>query len=220
MGEIMSRNKYPEETREKILEVAMKLFMTKGYDKTSLNDVIAGLGGLTKGAIYHHFKSKEDILVAVVEMIADSDNAQMREIIGRKDLNGKQKIEAMYEHSMANEKQESLFAVTPNLVDNPTFLAYYLKMLHDHIVPVYFIPVIQEGVADGSIQTDYPEELGELIIYLSDIWLNPLVIPMTPEKMAKKALLYNQLFEPFGLHILSKTSIERISRIIESLNEK
>lgn len=55
----MARNKYPEVTVEKILEVAERIFWEKGYDDTTIQNIIDGLGGLTKGAVYHHFKSKE-----------------------------------------------------------------------------------------------------------------------------------------------------------------
>ena len=61
----MARNKYPELTVEKILDVAKKLFLEKGYDQTTIQDIVDELGGLTKGAIYHHFKSKEDIMNAL-----------------------------------------------------------------------------------------------------------------------------------------------------------
>ena len=60
----MARNKHPEETVNLILDVAFRLFMEKGYEHTSIQDIINQLGGLSKGAIYHHFKSKEDILIA------------------------------------------------------------------------------------------------------------------------------------------------------------
>ncbi len=53
----MARNKYPEVTVEKILEVSQRLFMERGYDNTTIQDIVNELGGLTKGAIYHHFKS-------------------------------------------------------------------------------------------------------------------------------------------------------------------
>lgn len=62
----MARNKYPEVTVEKILEVAERIFLEKGYDDTTIQNIIDGLGGLTKGAVYHHFKSKEEILDALV----------------------------------------------------------------------------------------------------------------------------------------------------------
>ena len=51
----MARNKYPEETVTLILDTAQKLFLEKGYEHTTIQDIIDNLGGLTKGAIYHHF---------------------------------------------------------------------------------------------------------------------------------------------------------------------
>lgn len=65
----MSRNKYPEETVNLILDVSQRLFIEKGYDNTTIQDIIDELGGLTKGAIYHHFSSKQDILDAVIERL-------------------------------------------------------------------------------------------------------------------------------------------------------
>ena len=52
----MARNKHPEETVHLILDVAFRLFMEKGYEHTSIQDIINHLGGLSKGAIYHHFR--------------------------------------------------------------------------------------------------------------------------------------------------------------------
>ena len=60
----MARNKYPEETVRRILDTAEQLFIEKGYDRASLQDIIEATG-LSKGAIYHHFTSKEDIFYSV-----------------------------------------------------------------------------------------------------------------------------------------------------------
>ena len=53
----MPRNKYPEETVQKILDASLKLFLEKGYEETTVLDIISEMGGLTRGAFYHHFKS-------------------------------------------------------------------------------------------------------------------------------------------------------------------
>ena len=53
----MARNKYPQRTVEKILEVSLALFNEKGYEKTTIQDIVNALG-MSKGAIYHHFKSE------------------------------------------------------------------------------------------------------------------------------------------------------------------
>ena len=79
----MSRNKHPEETVQLILDVATRLFLEKGYENTSVQDIIDNLGGLTKGAIYHHFKSKEEILAAVIDHSTCESNKLLDEIRDR-----------------------------------------------------------------------------------------------------------------------------------------
>ena len=66
------------DTRQEILDTALELFADQGYDKTSLRE-IAEQVGVTKAALYYHFRSKEDILVALVEPImVDADSRSWR----------------------------------------------------------------------------------------------------------------------------------------------
>ena len=57
----MARNKHPEETVEKILDVAERLLVERGYEHTTMADIVESLGALTKGSVYHHFKRKDEI---------------------------------------------------------------------------------------------------------------------------------------------------------------
>lgn len=95
----MARNKHPEETVSLILDVAARLFMEKGYEHTSIQDIIDNLGGLSKGAIYHHFKSKEDILVAVTDRMTSESNRMLADIRDQKNLCGKEKLRAIFTES-------------------------------------------------------------------------------------------------------------------------
>ncbi len=70
----MARNKYPEVTVDKILEVSERLFLEKGYDNTTIQNIVDELGGLTKGAVYHHFKSKEEIMDALGSKMFSNNN--------------------------------------------------------------------------------------------------------------------------------------------------
>ncbi|MGN1033310.1 MAG: TetR/AcrR family transcriptional regulator [Intestinibacter sp.] len=216
----MSRNKYPEETRQLILDVSTRLFLTKGYEKTSLQDIINELGGLTKGAIYHHFKSKEDILISVLNNITIDEHSHMQNIINDHTLNGKQKLEKMFSSSINNPMQEDIFAVTPNLLDNPMFLSYYIKMLTDEIIPEYAIPIVKEGVEDGSIQTDYPEELADAILFMCDVWINPLIFNITDESLMKRAIMINTLFSPFGIKIFNDEMIRTLQKYRKKVLQK
>jgi Transcriptional regulator len=58
----MAKGKRSEGNREKISSVAQQLFHYKGYDNTTMQDTIDGLGGMTKGVISHYFKSKAEIM--------------------------------------------------------------------------------------------------------------------------------------------------------------
>ncbi len=91
----MARNKNPEETVNLILDTAFRLFMEKGYEHTSIQDIIDNLGGLSKGAIYHHFKSKEDILLAVTGRMTSESNKMLAGIRDAPGLNGKDKLKTI-----------------------------------------------------------------------------------------------------------------------------
>ena len=77
------------------MDVAFQLFMEKGYEHTSIQDIIDHLGGLSKGAIYHHFKSKEDILIAVTDRMASESNQALADICNRSGLSGKEKLKTI-----------------------------------------------------------------------------------------------------------------------------
>lgn len=84
----MARNKYPEVTVDKILDVSQRLFLEKGYDHTTIQDIVNELGGLSKGAIYHHFKSKEEIMDALGERMFVNNNP-FEQVKQRTDLDRK-----------------------------------------------------------------------------------------------------------------------------------
>ena len=101
----MSRNKYPEQTVERILDAAQRLFLEKGYEATTIQDIVDELGGLTKGAIYHHFKSMADIMNALGDrMFLESD--PFRAVEGRKDLNGLEKMREVVRLHQADAEQQ------------------------------------------------------------------------------------------------------------------
>jgi|GEM_PF-551056 AcrR family transcriptional regulator len=67
----MTIKKTAADTKTFILETALRLFLSKGYKDVSYQDLMKKTG-LSKGAIYHHFASKEDILVSVFEFFLKS----------------------------------------------------------------------------------------------------------------------------------------------------
>ena len=194
----MARNKYPEETVRKILDTAERLFIETGYDRASLQEIIDETG-LSKGAIYHHFASKEDIFYAVCDRIGRRNAEVLSQVRDAPGLNGLEKLRAMFKTSLQPERQAKMFCMMPYLMDNAKFLATELRSIFTEVVPCFVEPIVRQGMADGSIRTEHPKELAEAMIILADGWINPIVQPTTPEEIRARCEIYNRLFQGFGV---------------------
>ena len=210
---VMARNKHPEETVNLILDVAFRLFIEKGYEHTSIQDIIDNLGGLSKGAIYHHFKSKEDILVAVTDRMTAESNQMLTIIRDRSDLSGKEKLKTIFKESINRSVQNDIFTVAPDFHNNPKLL---FSLLHDTIeeaAPNYILPIINQGISDGSIKTDYPKQLAELILLAANVWMNPMIFDSSEEESYFKFMIFSQMLQGFGLDIVDSEMLERLQEL-------
>lgn len=194
----MARNKYPEETVRRILDTAERLFIEKGYERASLQDILDETG-LSKGAIYHHFTSKEDIFYSVCDRIGRRNGEVLSQVRDDPSLNGLEKLRTMFKVSLQPERQAKMFCMMPYLMDNAKFLVTEMRSIFTEVVPCFVEPIILQGMADGSIRTDHPKELAEAMMMLSDVWINPIVQPSAPEEIRARCAVYNQLFRGFGI---------------------
>ena len=205
----MARNKHPEQTVQLILDTATRLFLQKGYDKTTLQDIIDATK-LSKGAIYHHFASKEAIIIAVVDRMGDFNSAVLAEIRDRKGLTGAEKLREMFRTSITLSFQGKILHMLPFLIEHPQFMALQMQSILGEAAPDYVLPVLREGIADGSIQTEHPEELSEVLLILSDLWLHPILRPSTPEQVRARCAFFNQFTRQYGFELLDEDLIDTL----------
>ena len=198
----MARNKYPEETRNLIVDTAARLFVEKGYERTSIQDIINNLGGLSKGAIYHHFKSKDEIMNAVADKLYAGATEKMNEIVRRKDLTGLEKLRMVFQASIYSSAQEELFAAAPDMLDNPQLLSLFILNSVQQEAPAMIQPILEEGIADGSICTDYPKELSEVLMLMGNLWLNPLVYHCDTLQLINRMRFFQHMLRLLGLDII------------------
>lgn len=216
----MARNKHPEQTVEQILSAASKLFLKKGYESTSIQDIINALDGLSKGAIYHHFKSKEEIILAVVNRLETDLFETCEKIAGKTGLTGLEKLRAIMLSSLKAPRQRQLAETVPTILHNPKFLALQLENGYQELAPKVFAPLLRQGIEDGSIQTEYPEELAQVLVILLNVWLNPFVFAMTERELRRKCEFFQLLTERLGLHILDAEMVELIVELQHYIPQK
>lgn len=196
----MARNKHPEVTVERVLEAARRLFMEKGYENTTIQDIVNELGGLTKGAIYHHFKSKEDIMSALGDQLFDEQNP-FTAVKQRRDLNGLQKLREVIRLNQQDAQRMELNRQTLPLLKNPRWLAEMMDA-NRRVVSPLFRELVEEGVQDGSIRTEYAAELAELFPLLTEVWLAPSVYPASLEESLRKFSFLREMLERMGLPLI------------------
>ncbi|MEG1136534.1 MAG: TetR/AcrR family transcriptional regulator [Anaerovoracaceae bacterium] len=215
----MSRNKYPEETVKLILEEALKLFIEKGYESTSIQDIINHLGGLSKGAIYHHFKSKEDIFEAVCRKIGEENIVYYDKMRDDKTKNGYEKLKEMIRSAYTNPNNDAVIAMQDKITSDPKFLMNQIHESYDLVAPRYIEPIIREGIADGSIKTDYPKELAGVLITLLNIWINPMIEQTTTFQMQQKLNFFKVLLGGIGIDLLDDEITEQYMKYCEHYNQ-
>lgn len=219
----MARNKYPEETINKILDVSMELFLEKGYEHTSIQDIVNNLGGLSKGAIYHHFKSKEDILDGVMNKLYQNnanETDHLRQLEKNKNMTGLQKLQSLFTAALESPRQDDMFQMAPDFLKNPQMLAMQLEGIYTESVPHFVQPIIEEGIADGSIKTDYPKELAEMILLLINIWLIPLVHDEDPSSVANRFALFQEMMTKLGIEIFDADAVKRLEKFRKMYDQK
>lgn len=205
----MARNKHPEVTVGKILEVSKRLFLEKGYDNTKIQDIADELG-MTKGAIYHHFESKEEIMNKLGETMFIHNNP-FEIVKKRNDLNGLEKMKLAIKLNQSNEQMVELTNQALPLLENPQILAKMFESNYQNLLP-YWLELIQEGQEDGSIKTDQPKELAELFI-LTDLWMIPSLFPGNVDDIKNRYKFVAVMLGKMGLPLFDEEMIEKIDKL-------
>jgi AcrR family transcriptional regulator len=139
--------KAPDVRRSEILEAAMRLFIERGYDATSINHII-GRAGISKGAFYHHFQSKEDLIEALAARYAEEAAAATRPILEDESLDPFSRLSAFL-NSMRERKMDQ--AAELRTTFEPLFRPENLQLYHRSQKAIVDIvrPILAEIIAQG-----------------------------------------------------------------------
>ncbi|EHM16520.1 TetR family transcriptional regulator [Mycobacteroides abscessus subsp. massiliense CCUG 48898 = JCM 15300] len=158
--------KHPELRRTELLDLAMTLFLERGYERVSLNDLIA-TSGMSKGAFYHYFSSKEALMSALAARSADQAFEALRPVFEEQGKGALERLNsglrAGYEVKMALGAPESIGAMASMMrPENQSLLRRISAIWEDRFRPV-LTEVIAQGVAEGVFDTFDPEGVGDMI---------------------------------------------------------
>jgi AcrR family transcriptional regulator len=147
-----------QQTRRRIVEAAAEVFVSKGFEGSSIAD-LARATQLTKGAIYHHFDSKGDLFFAVIEMVREQwYGAVVRDVL--KNRNGLERIGILIDnHARLVGEYPTLCLVMASLVrdtdlqcEGSKFAAALLEMYSE--VVKFIESIVRKGQTAGEIRKD------------------------------------------------------------------
>jgi AcrR family transcriptional regulator len=156
--------------RLELIEVAQRLFLERGYERTTVNDVIDA-AGVSKGAFYHHFKAKEDLLEAIAERFARQSLEAMDGVRSDAGLDALQRLNGMLTRMRAwkRETLPELRAMFGGLLHQDNAVLYYriVGAVFAAIAPA-LTEVVTEGQRERLFDVPDPALVAEAIISLGE----------------------------------------------------
>lgn len=189
--------------KNNILNAAGEVFAQKGYDAATMQDITEKCG-LSKGAIYHHFKSKEEIMQALGDRMFFENNP-FDAIEKRTDLNCLQKIKVLLKINGSDTERNRFNVQAIPILKDPHILMTALEANMKYLTPKW-LELLEEGKRDGSINTEYTKEIAELLP-LINFWLMPSIFPATAEEIKHKFDFIVEALAKMGLVLMDDSGL-------------
>lgn len=204
--------KKPEERRLEIIKASRQLFLKKDYESTTIQDVMDKLK-IAKGTTYHYFKSKAELLDAVVQDIVDEYLQKVNKAVAESQGNALEKMRVLFAAGrMKGEDFKALRAL--HRPGNSLMHTQLLAVTVSKLAPMY-ADLISQGCQEGLFKTDFPLESAEFILsavsFLTDIG----IYPWTQNVLTRRINAFPKIIEQ--LLKAPKGSFEYLSEMKEIL---
>ena len=157
-----------EKRKLELLQIAYRLFVTKGYENTSVDDIIEA-AGIAKGTYYYYFESKEQTLEEVIGMMIDQETEAAKQVLGA-NVSVPEKIVGIIAsiHPSAEEQSIEGALMQP---ENVLMHNKIKKKLVEKVTPL-LAEVVKEGIREGIFDCDNISERIKLLLIVANEFLD------------------------------------------------
>ncbi|MBY9080520.1 TetR/AcrR family transcriptional regulator [Paenibacillus sp. HN-1] len=149
--------------KKEIIGVAGRLFQTKGYVNTTVEDVIRE-SGIAKGTFYYHFSSKETLLRSVLETRLDNLEQSALQIAGHPEWNAKRKLQETLKAIFASGEADRQKNGAGDYEIDPIIHVRLTQMFRQKMEPS-LVRIVEQGIQEGEFQVPYPHEVTALLLH-------------------------------------------------------
>lgn len=185
----MKISKEYNERRNEILDAAEKLFGVKGYDKSTINDILETVG-IAKGTFYYYFKSKEEVLDAIIERVSEIVVTRAEKIASNPDLPPAMKIFQIFLSMRVESEVDTELMEELHKPENALMHQKSLSSMVTRIAPV-LVGVAEDGMNQGLFKSDFPTQYMQIFLTSSITLLDGGMFQVRPEEqqMTLRALV-------------------------------
>ena len=192
----MRRHKEPEVRKSELLDAAQKLFVEKGYAKTTVTDIL-NVHGLSKGVFYYYFKSKEEVMDAIIQRMVDDMVIHAKKIAADPGMTPPQKLFAIL---MGQGQSEEMIKDKENMtrqfheVQNAEMHQKSLALSIKHLTPV-LTEVFKEVNSTAQCSTGYLQESVALFVAAGQVIFDDGLFQWSEEERARYAVAFMEMME-------------------------
>ncbi|MCM3341638.1 TetR/AcrR family transcriptional regulator [Paenibacillus sp. MER TA 81-3] len=181
--------KKADERRNEILDAADELFGQKGFDGTSTNDILERVG-IARGTLYHHFKSKEDIMDALIERYNVLLLGAAQEIAADKSIPVVERIiRVVMALNISGESSSKEIMEHIHKPQNALMHQKIQRVIINGVTPI-LTEIIREGIEQGLFSTPFPYECMEMIVIYANTVFDDDMVTMTNEERGSRILAF------------------------------
>ena len=174
----MNSQKYPpRQLRDQLLENAARIFAQNGYEGTTVQQVIDSLG-VSKGAFYHYFSSKEDLLDAVAESMTQEGLAAFCPILEDRTIPALERlIRYLNQSRQWRMNRMGLIGAMLRMLhrDENAIIRQKINSRAVEALRPLFTQLVADGVAEGVFHTPDPSEAAVLLLQLGNVYVETTV---------------------------------------------
>lgn len=146
------------------MDVAEQLFVERGYDHTSPSDIIRN-AGVAQGTFYYYFRSKDEIVAAIIERYLDRYEKYVDQVAGDASIDTAQKLLLILEGLYDLSRKKMKIRKPAYGQEAPSNLRGYGEHLRTKIIPV-IQQIVRQGVDDDLFKTEFPDETADMLVVL------------------------------------------------------
>ncbi|RUT33564.1 TetR/AcrR family transcriptional regulator [Paenibacillus zeisoli] len=176
--------KDPQERRNEILDAAMDLFNTKGYEHTSVSDIVKRVG-VAQGTFYYYFRSKEEIAAAAHERSLSARLEFVKEITQDRNLTAAEKLRKVLLQGFPAPETDQVILEYLHDESNSILHQKWMVAKITAFTP-YLTMIVEQGIEEGEFHVTNPREVTEFLLVGVSFLFDRGIFGWSDEELSRK----------------------------------